>query len=79
MSKLRRYRVKLAGSDHTVVMQLDPDTAKERYPEAVEVTARAAGDTRTKSGTPGSTKTGGKTPAKTPAKEPATGDVDPKE
>ncbi|ATW62924.1 hypothetical protein FGG66_gp06 [Corynebacterium phage phi674] len=51
MSKLRRYRVKVAGG-YSVVMQLDPDTAKERYPEAVEVAARASGDTQTKATAP---------------------------
>lgn len=51
MSKLRRYRVKVAGG-YTVIMQLDPDTAKDRYPGAVEVAARASGDTQTKTPAP---------------------------
>ncbi|ATW62868.1 hypothetical protein FGG65_gp06 [Corynebacterium phage phi673] len=50
MSNLRRYRVNLAGG-HSVVLQLDPATAKERYPEAVEVAARATGGTQTKTTT----------------------------
>lgn len=48
MSKLRRYRVPVSGTGHTVIMQLDPDTALQRYPQAVEVAARATGETATK-------------------------------
>lgn len=52
MSKLRRYRVPISGTGHTVIMQLDPDTALQRYPQAVEVAARATGETQTKTSAP---------------------------
>lgn len=80
--KLRRYRVKLAGNDHSVIMQLDPDTAETRYPTAVEVAARATGGTRTKAPAPAKAPvapTKGKAPAKNaaPPAAPPVGDPAP--
>lgn len=72
MPKLRRYRVKLAGNDHSVIMQLDPDTAETRYPTAVEVAARATGETPTKAPV---ARNRGKAPAKNAA--PPVGDPAP--
>lgn len=68
MSKLRRYRVKVAGG-HTVILQLDPATAKDRYPSAVEVAARASGDTQTKVSTPAKRTRKASTKTSTPAGE----------
>lgn len=69
MSKLRRYRVPITGSGHTVIMQLDPDTAHQRYPNAVEVAVRAPGDTQTKTTAPAKRTRKAATKTSTPAGE----------